>query len=242
MRECVSCKEVKEDGAFAFRRKATGLRMTYCRTCYAIKRKKYRPPLPKKPTPGPRCCCLCGVEKPLHEFYTYSNPRTKSLVYRKTCKACKAQHLYALRQGLRWCFGCKVGKSPEEFYFMGSSSTRRRSRCKACITTYESTPDARRRNRIHGRKYATGFTPELWTLAFILQHSQCAICLTTLDPHSRTAHADHCHHTHQPRGVLCSKCNTAIGLLRDNPEYCRRAARYLEQPTLFARQEWEDLL
>ncbi len=39
---------------------------------------------------------------------------------------------------------------------------------------------------------------------------------------------DHCHKTNRKRGVLCSDCNTAIGMMGDNPQRLRWAAEYLE--------------
>lgn len=41
-------------------------------------------------------------------------------------------------------------------------------------------------------------------------------------------HIDHDHLTGLVRGVLCAHCNTAIGLLGDDPSRIRRAAAYLE--------------
>lgn len=40
---------------------------------------------------------------------------------------------------------------------------------------------------------------------------------------------DHCHETGRVRGLLCTPCNRAIGYLRDNPDYARFAAEYLEE-------------
>jgi hypothetical protein len=41
---------------------------------------------------------------------------------------------------------------------------------------------------------------------------------------------DHSHETGAVRGLLCAACNTAIGLLQDDPEVIARAAAYLQQP------------
>lgn len=41
---------------------------------------------------------------------------------------------------------------------------------------------------------------------------------------------DHDHHTGAWRGVLCQRCNQAIGMFADNPILLRRAADYLENP------------
>ncbi len=39
---------------------------------------------------------------------------------------------------------------------------------------------------------------------------------------------DHCHDSRRVRGLLCSQCNSAIGLLGDSPETIRVAAAYVE--------------
>lgn len=52
----------------------------------------------------------------------------------------------------------------------------------------------------------------------------CAIC--KLVP-IKTLHVDHCHKTNKIRGLLCSQCNTAIGLLKENAEFLSRAITYL---------------
>jgi hypothetical protein len=45
--------------------------------------------------------------------------------------------------------------------------------------------------------------------------------------HRRLA-VDHCHKTGEVRALLCSKCNSALGNLRDDPALLRKAADYLD--------------
>ena len=60
------------------------------------------------------------------------------------------------------------------------------------------------------------------------QDGGCAICGHKPDSTSdRRLAIDHDHETGRVRGLLCYRCNTAIGLLGDDPERLRRAADYL---------------
>lgn len=65
------------------------------------------------------------------------------------------------------------------------------------------------------------------------QANKCAICGCeggSEDNRGDRLAVDHDHETGVVRGLLCHKCNTAIGLLRDDPEVLRRAADYLDRP------------
>jgi hypothetical protein len=61
----------------------------------------------------------------------------------------------------------------------------------------------------------------------------CAICGTTENPGGRSRagvfHIDHDHETGRVRGLLCSRCNTALGYMDDDPTKLRDAADYLER-------------
>lgn len=72
------------------------------------------------------------------------------------------------------------------------------------------------------RKY--GITHEQIEAMRVAQKGLCLIC------QSRPAKAvDHCHTTKKVRGLLCTRCNMALGQMLDNPEWLRRAADYLEK-------------
>ena len=59
------------------------------------------------------------------------------------------------------------------------------------------------------------------------QDGRCAICFDL--PTNRRLAVDHNHTTGKVRGLLCSKCNFAIGLLCESKELFERALKYLER-------------
>jgi hypothetical protein len=75
-----------------------------------------------------------------------------------------------------------------------------------------------------------GLTREDYRAAWYRQGGLCAVC----NRPERTARntllsVDHDHATGAFRGLLCSHCNRAFGLLGDDPEVIVRAARYVTE-------------
>lgn len=68
---------------------------------------------------------------------------------------------------------------------------------------------------------------------FEAQAGRCGICRRTLtnnvlnDEEKLTLHVDHNHKSGEVRGLLCSNCNTGLGLFKDDPRRLKRAIRYL---------------
>lgn len=81
------------------------------------------------------------------------------------------------------------------------------------------------------RKARTGFTSALFDATIKAQSNACAICTQPFGvrPANRP-NADHCHATKRPRGVLCARCDTMLGKLRDDIQLIKRMADYLENP------------
>jgi hypothetical protein len=61
-----------------------------------------------------------------------------------------------------------------------------------------------------------------------LDFSKCKICKIE----SGKMCVDHCHKTNKVRGILCHKCNTAIGLLNDDVQNLKSAVEYLNEVKL----------
>ncbi len=76
------------------------------------------------------------------------------------------------------------------------------------------------------RRY--GVTEDQYNALFETQDGVCAICLKKCAARARLG-VDHCHTTKKVRGLLCVKCNNAIGLFNDDPQLARRASEYLSK-------------
>jgi hypothetical protein len=91
------------------------------------------------------------------------------------------------------------------------------------------------RQRGANRTRHSGITPEIFSYLWREQEGRCAVCGMELDrSRLKGVHADHCHDTKQPRGLLCPYCNLSEGVLKkkglDPEEWGRRLAAYLKQP------------
>ncbi len=75
------------------------------------------------------------------------------------------------------------------------------------------------------KKY--GITVEFYKNELERQQGNCKICLEKM----ATPNVDHDHKTGTFRGLLCSRCNTAIGLFRDSKSNLLSAVAYLESTT-----------
>jgi hypothetical protein len=82
------------------------------------------------------------------------------------------------------------------------------------------------------RKKAYGLTQEQFDLMLDLCANKCQICGFEFDisgERSAFPHIDHSHKTGKVRGLLCQKCNLAIGLLKDSAEIIETAAAYIRR-------------
>lgn len=142
------------------------------------------------------------------------------------------------------CPRCKAVKEVTEFYKNKSQPGGLSSCCKECFKTaqkkYRQSPAKQKmdkesakirrrtpkvRNQMLIRKY--GISLDQWQGLFNTQDGCCAICSKHQSELKQTLNVDHSHKTGIIRGLLCSKCNAAIGLLQDSSRIAKKAMEYL---------------
>jgi hypothetical protein len=141
------------------------------------------------------------------------------------------------------CKGCKLHKEADQFNKAKGNRDGLTGKCKSCLhlawKSWYYGGDAKDKNAERNRRYsqtekgkANTFRKRL--ARFNLTEAEyreleersegyCESCKERL-----ATDIDHCHNTGRVRGLLCGNCNTALGLMADNPIYLQRAIEYLK--------------
>lgn len=145
-------------------------------------------------------CTRCGKTKPENCFH---QRKSRKRGYHYHCKECNSKYTKSDR---------------------GRELSRKRTR--ACVNRLKATDpvEYKRRNRRYNL-HKFGMTPERYEEMLVSQGGVCAICKGP--PDTTNFHVDHNHTTGTIRGLLCSACNTAIGLLKEDAEIFQSAVSYL---------------
>jgi hypothetical protein len=142
------------------------------------------------------------------------------------------------------CTKCGIEKSLDEYYNESRVKDGKQARCKQCAKDYYNTyrktnPDIYRKASLkhwHNlnlkkkqerwiKRY--GITLEQYEKMYAKQNGVCKICKNPCVTRNLLS-VDHCHTTGKVRGLLCVKCNTALGMLNDNIALLSNAILYLK--------------
>lgn len=138
-------------------------------------------------------------------------------------------------EGTKRCTICKKIKPLEQFYRNKTARDGRWPRCKVCDDARkERSYEIRTLERI---KRYTNFTIKEYQSMLEEQKGVCAICgqpeTTQVYGKTRALAIDHCRVTDAVRGLLCQKCNQALGLMGENPNRVKALLKYIEERCLW---------
>lgn len=167
-----------------------------------------------------KVCKDCGKRKSLDQFYKTSYARK-----------------YGTNSRMPYCIPC-YSKRGKAYYLANSERMNERSKASR-DRRITADPEAFRRSRnniVLRRQY--GLTLDEVEALVEKQDGKCMICQKALEMKNgkKQYGVDHDHACCPGerscgqciRGILCHRCNWAIGLLDDDPRRLRRAALYLE--------------
>ena len=126
---------------------------------------------------------------------------------------------------------CERARPHDEFSVARGKRLQRFSQCKACAAERWHAGD--KLSRV-AQKF--GITKARWLELYAAQAGRCAICLASPSEVPRGyLLVDHDHACcpgerscgRCVRGLLCARCNLALGQFRDDPELLTSAVRYL---------------
>jgi len=163
-------------------------------------------------------CPVCNKER----IYKTKSGLNRANKLNLSCRSCINSitrggegKLYVNDQKL--CSHCKEYKLLNEFHQYNDNLLH--STCKKCSKIKS---EIYHKNIYRFHKY--NITQTDYNKLIKIQENKCAICLKITD----NLYIDHCHSNKNVRGLLCQKCNSAIGLLDDNIETLINAIKYLK--------------
>ena len=158
-------------------------------------------------------CAKCGVVQPREDFYRASGTRDGLRGDCKSCFKARAKARYPLVRERNIARAQKWREDNLERF----RENQRRMR---------NTPEGKAKQRAGHLKRKYGITIEQYESLLSRQGGGCAICGRKPRP-DISLHLDHDHETGQLRGILCFRCNNALGDLDDDEALLQGALRYV---------------
>lgn len=152
---------------------------------------------------------------------------------------------------MKKCRICENSKPVSEFGSHRGHADGLQNYCKTCRNALNRgmlTPEQKERKAANAKRYAFrrnvirretryGITPETFAEMKEAQGGRCAICNSTETYEHKELCVDHDHATGEVRGLLCSRCNKALGGFRDDATLLASAIGYLSRET--NRPAWQ---
>ena len=227
-KKCSGCKIEKSCTLFNKNKTQPDGLSGYCKECSAAKDKiRYERNKAREDAVPPeyKTCSKCGFKKLGILFNRHKGQKDG---FSRWCKDCCSKGTKTLRKKngdrqkicipkIKICSYCYIEKANSAFYKDKGEKDGLSRKCKECFS-------------ISQRESTYGVSKEWFDSILKAQGGVCAICTSPDTGLKGKAFAvDHNHKTNRVRGLLCSKCNTALGSFKDSVELLKSAIAYLEK-------------
>ena len=132
-----------------------------------------------------------------------------------------------------WCKECNK-ETAKEFYknnpeYQRNKSKEWRDKNHEKVVKYRTKNKKKEHRNSIKRKY--GVSIEWFDETLKNQNNKCAICKKELtwDDKQNTPHVDHCHDSGIVREILCNRCNSILGICKEQEDILYNALKYLEK-------------
>ena len=208
-----------------------------------------------------RVCTKCRIECSITHF-AKEHPNRRANILQTICRDCKREHwkewYRATKMRPAWkvsdgkqCSACGIQKSSDKFRFKSNNGMKSglSSRCKECLNLEQAEIRRKKvRDGIPRKLYRDGYylkkfgiTVEQYENISAAQEDRCAIC-SSHSPIGRNLAVDHDHFTGKVRGLLCTTCNAAIGMFKEDANLVLLAYEYLKPVKQFACVDKENVV
>lgn len=173
-------------------------------------------------------CSKCGLVQPLENYYAATGTVDG---LRGDCKAC-----FKERAAARYRTNPEPAKERAKAWARANPE-----RVAERGRLYRLSGRKARNDRRSHLKRKFGLTPEQYDAMLQAQGGRCAICRRR-PTNGISLHVDHEHRTKRVRGLLCFRCNNALGDFGDRADFLVNALDYLTPPPTAATRRRIDAL
>ena len=166
---------------------------------------------------GTTKACGCRRGKSRASEHRAPTPQDQTFCSRELCRAELGEYSYTPKRTDSVVYG---------YWFCNHACASAEAAVRKQRARRDSGVDARA-NKNRKLINLCGITLEQWEAVLEAQGNRCAVCHVDLGNAWGDKHTDHCHTSGRFRGILCGRCNTALGLFDDDTERMMSAIKYL---------------